>query len=185
MVMRPAQAPSPHTFAHSLHVPEHALPKEAIELSILKPLEELLRTRGILSTPLSQRVHPLWFLAETARNVFLWRSGLSLLDQDHFEFWIDPVELAKQQLERLARTTDASPFDTPAWGTEGASTPLRDQERYFDSLLELLHKVEDHAHILGRISALVCKEMGREDTRTRVLLPQRRVTSKGPETVSP
>ncbi len=172
MVMRPAQAPSPHTFAQSVHVPEQSLPRNAVQLSVLKPLEELLRSRGLLPAPIAHRVHPLWFLAETARNVFLWRAGLSLLDQDRFDFWVDPTALAKQQIERIARATEASPFDTPRWGLEDAAcAPQRDQERYFNTFLELLHRVEDHAHALGRIAGLVCKEMGQEDARIRVLLP--------------
>jgi len=175
MVMRPAQAPSPHTFAQSLHVPEQSLPKNAVQLSVLKPLEELLRSRGLLPAPIALRAHPLWFLAETARNVFLWRSGLSLLDQDQFDFWVDPAALAKQQLDRIARTAEESPFDSPRWGVENATgAPHRDQERYFNTLLELLHRVEDHAHVLGRIAGLVCKELGQEDERPRVLLPATR-----------
>src|SRR5438045_1804769 len=70
------------------------LPRTALTLENLKCVEESLTKRGLLPSSISL---PLWFLAETERNVFLWKHGLSLVNVEEFVFWIDVASLVDKR----------------------------------------------------------------------------------------
>ena len=77
------------------------LSETSVTLNTLKATERALVKKELLPKNSAFQETPIWFLAETERNVFLWRNGLSLTDSPNFEFWFDPIELASRQLGKL------------------------------------------------------------------------------------
>src|SRR5438128_1283697 len=108
-----------------------ALPKAAVLLEVVKPLEQRLRMRGLLRSNDSATFHPLWFLAETERNVFLWRRGCSLGQQDQFEFWVDLRLLISKRLHQLENVDFENPFLNPGWGSSLPSGGVRASEQEY------------------------------------------------------
>ena len=118
---------SPHR-SHSVHSPSKngqetciAPPKGAILADVLKTLEVQFQRRGMLPSGTESgpgmAFHPLWFVAETERNVFLWRQGCSLIQQDEFEFWIDIEALISKRLNQLDSADPENPFLNPLLDT--------------------------------------------------------------------
>ena len=158
---------------HNFIVQSEHPPKDTVLDQVLKTVEIQLQKRELLAGFEPEQFHPVWFLAETERNVFLWRNGFSLADHDDFEFWLRPRELIEKRLAQIERNAAANPFSTPLWGSElGEAVPRRAEREYLGSFLALLEKVEAHAHALSLVASLVRRESG--TTRDRVLLPLRR-----------
>jgi hypothetical protein len=63
-----------------------------------------------------EAVTPLWFLAETERNIFLWRQGKSLDDVEDYEFWVDIPSLITKRRVQLESPQGLNPFTNPNWG---------------------------------------------------------------------
>ena len=93
----------------------HILPKGCVLLGVLKSIENELRKREMLGIS-GQPTTPLWFLAETERNIFLWRSGKSLDDQRNYSFWINVPALIKKRRHQLKKPQGLNPFTNPLWG---------------------------------------------------------------------
>lgn len=148
-------------------------PKDTVLDQVLKTVEIQLQGRGLLAGFDPEHFHPVWFLAETERNVFLWRNGFSLADLDDFEFWLRPRELIEKRFGQIERTSGSNPLLNPAWGSELAeAAPRRAEREYLASFLSVLKKVEAHAHALSLVASLVRRESGTQ--RDRVVLPLRR-----------
>jgi hypothetical protein len=140
---------------------------------VLKTVEVQLQSRGLLAAFDSADFHPVWFLAETERNVFLWRHGLSLADRDDFEFWLDPRALVDKRLRQLDQATHSF----PGWASELAEPAPRDAERgYLASFIEMLSKIEAHAHALSIVASVLGAESA--GARSRILLPVHRREAK-------
>lgn len=126
-------------------------------------LEEVLRS---VETNLQQRdllpgstAAPIWFLAETERNIFLWRNGLSLSQRDHFEFCFDVPRLIARRLRQLAHDDPENPLLNPLWGQEAHDPAMRLQEQdYLRGFLETLTKIEGHVHALSCVALLLRRE---------------------------
>lgn len=149
------------------------LPKGACTLEVLKTIESQLLNRGILKAPPGVASAPLWFLAETERNIFLWRNGLSLTQEDDFEFWIDLPKLFEKRLTQLQSYDAENPFMNPLWGNS-----VQDREhaaKEADYLLyfrDIMMKAESHAHALSRVGSILRNDMSVErKARDMVLLP--------------
>lgn len=159
----------PHKFVHSGELPERALLLDSI-----KPLEIELQRRNLTQTLGTGLVHPLWFIAETERNVFLWRNGFSLSDEIYFEFWIDIDGLIQKRGKQLEAKGMDNPFMNTMWGGCDEASGSEDAEgAYLASLREALAPIILHAHSLGRVAAEVRREVldcGME--RPRILLPK-------------
>ena len=149
----------------------------AVLLDVLKVLEPELQKRGILKIPPGGGFHPVWFLAETERNIFLWRTGCSLIEQDEFEFWIDVRGLVEKRLKSIETADEENPFKNPLWGSsQGQSTELRaDETRYLESFLDILASIEAHATALCLVAHSVLEELCPEaKLRHSVLLPTKK-----------
>ncbi|MFM1848004.1 MAG: hypothetical protein RL417_1478 [Pseudomonadota bacterium] len=145
-------------------------PKDTVLDQVLKTVEIQLQNKGLLSGFDPENFHPVWFLAETERNVFLWRNGFSLADHDDFEFWLRPRELIEKRLGQLERSGIENPFLNPGWGGSlGEPAPRGAEREYLGSFLALIAKIEAHAHALSLVASLLRREGGGE--RDRVLLP--------------
>lgn len=149
-----------------------SLPATAVLYDCIKPLETSLQRRGMLGRSAKSH-YPLWFLAETERNVFLWRNGLSVLDADHYEFWIDLVELIDKRIGQLTIADEGNPFLGGIPFEEGGANlrQASEEEHYLNTFLEKLTLIVAHAHALSFVGS----ELGQEfNSRQRILLPCRR-----------
>ncbi len=144
-----------HKNEQSKEVLREELPARAMSLPILKAIEQRLVERGLINR--HANCYPLWFLAETERNVFLWRHGLSIREQARFEFWVDIEALARKRLASLSRSCTAG---------EAAC-----EEAYLKRLCGYLLKIDTHAHALSRVGLIVEKEITPNTLKTVVLLP--------------
>ncbi len=172
----------------SVHAPPLRLsdiPERAIIAGVLKALEEEFQARGMLPTQknglASSAFNPVWFLVETERNIFLWRNGCSLIQQDEFEFWINAPALIDKRLKQLACGDLQNPFLNPAWdgdlkadgvgNSQVGSEMFRVEMDYLNTFLELINKIAPHAHALSQVGSM----LGTESTgneKPRVLLPK-------------
>ena len=118
----------------------------------------------------------MWFLAETERNVYLWRNGYSLDQQDEFEFWIDLPALIEKRLKQLASFDSENAFMNPLWGLSIADKDtVNKEERYLKSLFELIEQVKTHLEALSVAAAQVSREISPAvNEREVVVLPVKR-----------
>ncbi len=171
------------------HPQTNPLPAGALLSSFMKTLETEFISRKLIVPP-NAEFFPIWFLVETERNVFLWRSGLSLCDADDFEFWVDPARLIEKRLLQLENSEIGNPFVNPTMdifstgsamaGQEAASLECssNDEERdYLTSFLEVLRRVAPHAHALSEVASVVSRAPSMKRL-PRVLLPLGRTTQK-------
>ena len=146
------------------------LPNTAILWDVLRSMEGELQRKGLLPRTAQDLFNPLWFLAETERNVFLWRHGCGLTDKDRFEFWIDIPKLIEKRLKQLQSNDYSNPFINPLWEEPLQGSAISEQEtEYLLTLIEVIGQIEGHAHALSHVGSELRKEfMGEVE---RVLLP--------------
>ena len=152
-------------------VPITELPSSAIVLEALKPLESHLLHRKLIGKGGMPNA-PLWFLAETERNVFLWRNGMSLADQDKFEFWIEIPHLVTRRQEQLRHSFGDPEFGNPFIG-EAQLTPhtLQTEIEYLDELKSSFARIYMQAFELSLISRTMRTEL-MHTQRPIILLPR-------------
>jgi len=140
-------------------------------LGILKSIESELRKREHLwsaGTPPT----PLWFIAETERNIFLWRTNQSLDDARKYSFWVNIRELITKRREQLSRPQDSNPFTNPLWGSGPLDPSLVERERdYLDALEDLIPNAFRKAETLSRASESLRLEIDPEAVRTAIIIP--------------
>lgn len=155
--------------------PSGALPQGAVLADSLKTLETQLSRRGFLRQHSADSFNPLWYLAETERNIFLWKRGLSVVQQDEFEFWVDLDALIQKRLEQLSSFDRQNPFLNPLWGLSTLDQDSLSREReYLLSFQAALAKIELHLHALSCVSAKLLSQQTSE-RRERILLPSSRI----------
>lgn len=148
------------------------LPDGAVLTTVLKTIEIQLQKRGLLPITPLDAFNPVWFLAETERNIFLWRKGLSLDTAKDFEFWVDIPSLLSKRLRQLESGVDENPFINPLWGTGIHDEQSKQREiNYIQSFKELLSKIHAHAHALSQVGALLEEELLGESAAKKVVLP--------------
>ena len=161
----------PAESAQELHSHGPYLSRGLVLLGILKSIENELRKRQLLAktgTPPT----PLWFLAETERNIFLWRNSKSLDDASLYSFWIDLGSLIEKRREQLETRQDHNPFINPLWGTAPLDASLVQNENdYLDAIEDLLPTVFRRAESLSRVSEALRIEMTPEMEREDIIIP--------------
>ena len=164
--------PIPLLTAHSLQSSDQKLPEGCVLLGVLKSVENELRKRDLLGVD-GQPATPLWFLAETERNIFLWRNGKSIADQADYSFWIDVPALISKRREQLLKAHSLNPFTNPGWGMALSDDKLAEQERdYLDSLEELVESILKHAEALSVASETIRQDLAAHMApRCPVVLP--------------
>jgi hypothetical protein len=152
---RSVQTPQPaFENVHSLG----EIPKSALLYDLLQPLEKELSTRKMLRA-LPNTLHPIWFFAETERNIYLWRRGLSLSQAELFEFWIDIAKLIDKRRDQLKRYNSENPFLNPLWGMEQEHADSAIFETaYLEDLEAALKVLGPHAHALSYAGSLLNEE---------------------------
>ena len=158
---------------------EHSPQSGHILLGVLKAVELELSRRELLGSCASHAT-PLWFIAETERNVFLWRTGRSIGDYNKFSFWIDVKALIHKRRALLSRCKGFNPFVQHS--TEAGDTDA--ESRYLDLLEELTDTIFRHAETLSHASESIrCEIAPTAPIRTPVLLPHPK--NRGGPTISP
>jgi hypothetical protein len=147
-------------------------PQGSILLGVLKSVETELRKRDLLGVS-HESATPLWFLAETERNVFLWRNGKSIDDHRDFTFWVDVKALVTKRREQLERNKGFNPFIHSMWSTLPEDTHAIAREHdYLDTIEELTTSVFKHAEALSQASESVRLELApNSKARVEVVLP--------------
>lgn len=149
-----------------------SLPASSLTLEALRVLEQELQRREYITL---EGFYPLWFHAETERNIFLWRRGCSLIHLDEFSFWIDVPRLIAKRMEQLDTMGGDNPLLNPLWGEVEISDRARDREReYLKDLTSSIEDILHHAHALNYASLEVFDEGEREV----VLLPIERLKQR-------
>jgi len=149
-------------------------PPTAVLADVLKTLEEQFQQRGLVRRIEQDTFNPLWFLAETEKNVFLWRHGRSLIEQDQFEFWINVEALIEKRLHQLNNLSSDNPFTNPLWEISLPDPDIaRREKEYLDSFLESFRRIHTHAAALSQVASLLEKESRKEAGREVVVLPKR------------
>lgn len=130
-----------------------------ILLGILKSVEQELRSRQLVGDP-TQDATPLWFIAETERNVYLWRNGKSLDERAQYTFWIDIRALIAKRREQLRRSRGFNPFinSMTTLGTN-ESPGVHAEQQYLDCLEDLASSIFKHAEALSHASESVRLEL--------------------------
>ncbi len=154
-------------FAEQEHGTVRKVHKGCVPLSAMKTLETQLQKRGITKTNPVNLASPLWFIAETERNVFLWRNGFSLADADNFEFWVDVEALVNKRLRAQQQADADNPFHNGFWSTESIDGEnLREERAYFEQIVDAVVKIE--AHLL----ALSLAALGDQNEKPVVVIPK-------------
>ena len=170
------------------------IPAYAISLDLLRPFESRMQKKGLLGPLRPSHCQPLWFTAETERNVFLWKHGLSLANKDDFEFWIDLKALVNKRINLLKTADLNNPFINPWWNgddnTENSqllyeATKL--EIEYLQLFLSNSDKIIAHASALSSVGSILYGEILGEE-KEKILLPTMRNTKDkklGPEGIEP
>lgn len=150
----------------------HDLPKTVILADVVRSLENSLKIKGLVESSFkTETFYPLWFLVETERNIFLWRNGLSLSNQDDFEFWVDLPKIVEKRLKQIDRFSPENPFLSPLWGSASAQPKVSDEEKqYFKELIEVTTRMQEHLHALSQVGSILLQENS-FDEKEIVLLP--------------
>lgn len=145
---------------------------------ILKTLECTLSARGLLVRKESDLFHPLWYLAETERNIFLWKQGRSIIEHDEFEFWVDLPALIEKRVAQLNSHNESNPFLNPLWSINQESPQGRQRELdYLQAFAELFANIDKHLSALCEAGSRALLEVsGRQ--RPKIILPQKRPITK-------
>jgi hypothetical protein len=150
-------------------------PASAVLAEVLRTLELQFQKRGLVSEIEAGTFNPLWFLAETEKNIFLWRHGRSLIEQDDFEFWINVEALVEKRLRQLEKMDYDNPFINPLWEISLPDPEITNREKeYLSSFLDSFRKIYVHANALSRVANLLEQEFRPKAEKEVVLLPEKR-----------
>ena len=163
-----------HKIVQRIHDKAERPPINAITVDVLKLMELHLQRRGLIPASVGTSFRYLWFVAETERNVFLWRNGLSIEDASHFDFWVVVDNLVDKRIRQLENSDHDNPFTNPAWG-DGCSNPKSaDKEKqYLEMFLEIYRRSSEHAHALCHMNKMIIKELTKSSLEpVSVVLPR-------------
>lgn len=146
---------------------KHSSPTMLAEM--LRQMEEQLIARGLLRKNPASQFNPVWYLAETERNIFLWKNGCSIIQLDEFEFWVDIPQLISKRLEQLNNFDKSNPLINPHWGLSTISEQdLEEEKNYLNNFLNLVSVVQDHLAAFCEASLMA---LGQQMQKEKVVLP--------------
>jgi len=158
---------------------QKSVPKTAVRFEVLRSMETALGRKHLLFH--RKEVTPLWFVAETERNVFLWRHGLSLDDRDEYDFWVDVPELIQKRIKQLGSSKANNPFCNPLWGFSTADeietkASNEGEIEYLRSFGALNRPLLGHAHALSHVGRALEEEYLDGSAKETVVLPVQKQT---------
>lgn len=147
-------------------------------------MEARLQERGLLPPATGPSFSFLWFIAETERNVFLWRNGYSIAQADEFDFWVSVPDLIQKRLNQLELGSPDNPFINPLWGITNHSPVHAGREiEYLNALADVMSRIADQAFALSHVGSILRNEFSVERrARDSVVLPQKRPVAEKPGT---
>jgi len=149
--------------------------QQAVLAEVLKTIEMQFQARGLIDPIEPGTFNPIWFLAETEQNIFLWRHGYSLVEKEDFEFWVNVEALLEKRLNQLSSFQPDNPFVNPLWGLALPDPELIHREvEYLHSFRRAFGKIEAHAHALSQVGNILKKELAPAGGPALVLLPEPR-----------
>lgn len=153
-------------------------PSDALLLGILKSIEIELQKREFTRAKPPETA-PLWYLAETERNVFLWRNGMGLDDRQSFHFWIDVPALIRKRIRQLDSGSSNNPFVNSTWGSAPIDRRRVEEDlQYMEDFLHVYPRVAPHAEALSHASIQIQSDLGvTQCSTTHILLPSSKVHS--------
>lgn len=152
---------------------EQKPPVNAVTIDVLKLMELHLQQRGLIPESVGSAFRYLWFLAETERNIFLWRNGLSISDAENFEFWVNVPALIHKRVRQLELADMENPFTNPLWGESSSGEQATGRERqYLDIFLEIYERSAKHAHAISSMTRMISRELHHTPERVSVTIPR-------------
>lgn len=163
----------PYKSAHRSSV---TIPPTAISAGMLKPLEVELQKRGLLRLPKSGPIAPLWFLAETEKNIYLWRNGLSILDAGDFDFLIDLKAIMEKRMAQLEAGDESNPLVNKNWALDdSAGLDVEEEIAYIESFIDATIDMVPHLSALSQVARIM-----EEEPKEIVVLPVSKAVAKTP-----
>ena len=141
-----------------------------VAADIIRTAEIRMQQRGMLPGGSHLSHNPFWFLVETEKNVFLWRSGCSLVEKENFDFWVDIDSLLDKRISQLERQTASDPIASILDEFELAVDPVKAETEYLKALKETMLPILTHLSALSEVQREIINE-GTQQSRTRVVLP--------------
>ena len=141
-----------------------------VAADIIRTAEIRMQQRGMLPGGQVLSHNPFWFLVETEKNVFLWRSGATLADKDKFDFWVDIESLLNKRISQLERQNNTNPAESVFEDFELSVDPTKAEKEYLEALRETIMPILNHLSALSEVQ----REIIAENTASagqRVVLP--------------
>lgn len=145
-----------------------------VSADIIRTAEIRMQQRGMLPGGQTLCHNPFWFLVETEKNVFLWRSGCSLEDKDNFEFLVDVDSLLDKRLNQLERQYSSDPTASILDNFDLSLDPVKAETEYLKALKETILPILNHLSALSEVQLEIISEHCQQTT-TRVVLPYSKV----------
>jgi hypothetical protein len=142
-------------------------PAGCVLLGVLKSVEQELSSRERLGMAQANAT-PLWFLAETERNIYLWRRGYSIADHESFSFWIDIHALITKRKRQLRRTKGSNPFI--AFGSPSSETGTANESLYLKAFEELSSTIIHYAGAVSQASQEIIEQLNPAHPKQRIVV---------------
>ena len=131
-------------------------PTGCVLLGVLKSVEQELSSRERLGIAQANAT-PLWFLAETERNIYLWRRGFSIADHEFFSFWIDIHALITKRKRQLRQTRGTNPFI--AFGNPNSKSAAAKESQYLEAFEEISSTIIHYAGAVSEASQEMIEQL--------------------------
>ena len=155
---------------HKIEQPCTNLNANVVAADIIRTAEIRMQQRGMLPGGQTLSHNPFWFLVETEKNVFLWRSGASLAEKEQFDFWVDIDSLLNKRIRQLDRQSSSDPTATIFEDFELAIDPVKAEKEYLEALRETIMPILNHLSALSEVQREIINE-GTKCQAQRVVLP--------------
>ena len=141
-----------------------------VAADIIRTAEMRMQQKGMLPGGQTLSHNPFWFLVETEKNVFLWRSGCSLVDKDKYDFWVDINSLLDKRIDQLERQNGSDPISTEFDAFDLNVDPLKAEKEYLEILRETIMPILNHLSALSEVQREIISE-NTNSRAQRVVLP--------------
>lgn len=143
-----------------------------VAADIIRTAEIRMQQRGMLPGGQNLSHNPFWFLVETEKNVYLWRSGCSLTEKDNFDFWVDIESLISKRLEQLERNNSNNPFSSGLDEFGDSENPSNAESEYLLALRDAIGPILNHLSALSEVQReILLENHATNDSTKRVVLP--------------
>lgn len=158
------------SLTHKIEQPNTNKCNIAVAADMLKTAEIRMQQKGMLPAADALCHNPFWFLVETEKNVFLWRSGHGLNEKQDFDFWVDVESLLDKRLKQLQRANYTDPSSAAFSEFDLKTDPIKAEAEYLIALRNSIGPILQHLSALSEVQAEIVKE-ALSNQSLRVVLP--------------